>query len=280
MTPLMAAPRKAPFDSFQSALVTGASSGIGAALAQALLDRGLTVYGTSRQPARSSPRKDLRWLPLEAASPSGLNRFLQDQDEMLEEIDILVNNCGGGCFGDLTGLERETLSSQLQLLLITPMELTRVVLPGMRKRARGAVVNISSLAAEFPLPYQAPYSAAKGGLSQFTQSLMLTEENREIVFLDVQPGDIATAFNRQMDPGKRLPPGEARVWRKVEEELAAGPPPARVARDVMRALERGGSRRLRSGGFFQCRVAPLGLRLLPRSLFLRLIRHFYGIGHE
>jgi len=273
----MAALRKAPFSSYRSALVTGASSGIGAAIANAFLKLGLTVYGTSRTPPGKDAQEGLHWLTLEADRADGIRRFIGQNRDLLKEIDVLVNNCGGGCFGDLSDFREEVLTAQVQLLLTSPMELTRTVLAGMRERGRGAIINISSLAAEFPLPYQAPYSGAKGGLSQFTQSLMLTEPEREIIILDVQPGDIATDFNRRMAPGADLPERQARVWREVEHQLAAGPPAERVATDVVRALKRGRSRRLRTGGFFQCRIAPLGFRLLPRSALLGLIRQYYGI---
>jgi len=274
----MASAGLSPFPSFRTALVTGASSGIGAAIASSLADMGLTVYGTSRRPPQTHRSRAFSLITLDAASPQGLHRFMEENRGLLESVDVLVNNCGGGSFGDLPDLDASVLEEQVQLLLTSPMALTRAVLPGMRERGKGAIVNISSLAAEFPLPYQAPYSAAKSGLSQFTGSLILTETCRDLILLDVQPGDINTAFNRALARSEALSEQEARVWEEVERQLAAGPPPEVVARQIIRALAKGRSRRLRTGGFFQCHLAPLGTRLLPRSALLHMIRRYYRIG--
>jgi NAD(P)-dependent dehydrogenase (short-subunit alcohol dehydrogenase family) len=262
-----------------TALVTGASSGIGRAVAAALRQAGLTVYGTSRQPERvQNPVPGLHWLRFKGDTADGIQDLIKAQRELLSNVDLLVNNAGGSWFGELTELPEGGLKRQHRLLLDGPVELTRAVLPGMRERGLGAVVNVSSLAAEFPLPYMVPYSACKAGLSGFTRSLMVTERGTGVVLIDFQPGDIRTAFNANMVRQSSLNPAEERAWRRMEANIARAPGPEMAARDLMRALRRGRCSIARSGGFFQARLAPLGLRLLPHSVVRWAIRHYYRIG--
>ena len=261
---------------YQCALVTGASSGLGRAIAAALLDAGLTVYATARQPNSGRGDSRLHWLALDGSDSGQVASFISAQSQLLSKVDILVNNMGAGWFGPVEQWEEEELSASLRLLLESPVQLTAAVMPGMRERGRGVVVNVSSLAAEMPLPLQATYSAAKAGLSGFTRSLMLREGRGGIDFIDFQPGDLRTDFNRN---GKTRgeDAGQAAVWQRMEALLAKAPPPEQAARKLMRAIERGGSRVVRAGGFFQSQVAPLAMRLLPVWAQLAVIRRYYGL---
>jgi len=265
---------------YQTALVTGASSGIGQAIATRLLKEGLQVYGTSRQPEAAGRDPAIRWLAFDGGSRDGINQFIQGQANLLSNIDVLINNAGSSCFGSVDDLPTEAIASQHQLLLEAPVQLTRAVLPGMRLRGRGAVINISSLAAIFPLPYMATYSAGKAGLSAFTESLMLTEKGRGLVLIDFKAGDFRTAFNANTRRYGDLDASRGRAWQKLEAHLAAAPEPAQAAEDLVRALQRGRSRTVRSGGCFQAWIAPLGVRLLPRRLILWAIGKYYHLGGQ
>ncbi|MFO7724656.1 MAG: SDR family NAD(P)-dependent oxidoreductase [Oceanipulchritudo sp.] len=262
---------------YRSALITGASSGIGKALARALLLENVVVHGTSRQPTAGNRDPAVNWIPFNGASPAHLESFLKDNAKLLSSVDILVNSSGSSTFGELASIPEEALSGQLHLLLEAPVRLTREVLPAMRRRGGGAVVNITSLAAGFPLPYMAAYTAGKCGLSGFTQSLILTEKSRGITLLDFQAGDFRTAFNDHMSRRPALPQDEAVVWERVEHHLRKAPAPEKAATDIVRALRRGRSGVIRSGGFFQTRIAVLGMRLLPRRSLFHLIRSYYGL---
>ena len=261
---------------YQTALVTGASSGIGQALAEALLAAGLTVYGTSRHPGRQHDSR-IRWLAFEGASQEGLATFLQTHDDLLSKIDLLINNSGAGLFGSITDIPEERLSGQQCLLLEAPVRLTRAALEGMRQRGRGAIVNVSSLAALCPLPYLGTYSACKAGLSAFTETLRQTERDSGICLIDLQLGDFRTAFNAHMERFGEASAEKDAVWERLEANIAAGPDPSKAANDLLQALRRGRSRTVRSGGFFQCRLMPIWARVAPRPLFLWSIRKYYRL---
>ena len=264
--------------SYSTALVTGASSGIGLAVARKLLQSGLTVYGTTRNPGREGLDPDIRWLALEGSSADGLEAFVEENPELLANLDILINNAGSSLFGPIDALPIPELRKQLQLLLETPMELTRRVLPGMRQRARGAIVNVSSLAAVFPLPFMPSYSSGKAGLSGFTQSLILSERNTGVVIIDFQPADYRTSFNDNMQTHGAQTGAAGRAWQRMEDNLKAAPPPEKAAGNLVRRLARGRSGTCRSGGFFQAVVAPLGVRLLPKRLLMWAIARYYHLN--
>ncbi len=258
-----------------TALVTGASSGIGKALALALATKGYRVFGTSRRP--DSLPAPLLPLALDAASKADLHRFISTHGQLLTELDVLVNNCGSSLYGDVTRWDPEAIEGSLRLLLEAPVLLTRVALEGMRSRGRGAIVNVSSLAGEFPLPYMSVYSGAKAGLSAFTQSLMLTEKRAEIQLIDFQPGDYRTAFNERMGQPEALDEQERRTWQILERNCDRGPEAERAAADIIRAIEGGRSEVVRSGTLFQRAVAPFGKRLTSAGLRRRLMRWLYRI---
>jgi len=261
---------------YQTALVTGASSGMGKAFAAALAASGLKVYATSRNPDQQDS-SSYQWLPFEGASQKGLQTFISQHGECLRKVDILVNNAGSSSYGDLVRMEADDMRRQWQLLFHSPAVLTKEVLGPMRARGRGAIVNVSSLAALFPLPWMSVYSASKAALSQFTQSLQVTEDSQRVRLIDFQPGDYKTAFNEAMCPS--IPSGgpEERAWKRMQALLENGPSPTKAAHDLMQALNRRGHRRVRSGTWFQARCAPLGLRLLPTACLRRIIARYYGL---
>lgn len=267
---------------YRSALVTGASSGIGKAVARGLLRAGLEVTGTSREPERvqAGGLTGLHWVAFDGSSAEGVQAFIDGNRELLGKVDILINNAGWGVFGSLADALEESTGRQLQLLLEAPIRLTRAVLPGMRGRGSGAILNVSSLAAILPLPYMATYSAGKAGLSAFTQSLILGNEGAGVVLIDFQGGDFRTAFNERMTRASSLGRGEQAAWEQIERHLQSAPGPEMAARDMLRALERGRSGLVRSGGAFQKWIAPLGVRAFPVGLLLRAIRWYYKLPSQ
>jgi short-subunit dehydrogenase len=276
----MPRPGQAPPTPAATVLVTGASSGIGQAIAGSCLRRGLTVYGTSRDPEAEGLDPGVRWLPFDGASKTGIESFLAGNGSLLKEVNVLVNNAGSSRFGDPVAMSHAERESEWRLLFTAPVELMSAAVPGMRARGEGLIVNITSLAAVFPLPGMSLYAAAKSALSQYTRSLQLTEDSRRLRLVDLQPGDIRTTFNRSVTAAGTLSLGEERAWRKMESLMAAAPHPERVARDFLRILDGTGHAVVRSGGFFQCRIAPLGIRLLPETLLRRAIRRYYRIEAE
>ncbi len=251
---------------YPRALVTGASSGIGAALVAHLLADGVEVWGTARKAARMPSRPGFHAVTLDLADGDAAERaFLAAQAEAGGAFDLLINNAGYGVFAPVEAQPFATWAAQLDAMLTQTIRLSLLALPAMRARDRGAVVNVTSLAVEFPIPGMSGYNAAKAGLSAWSASLAFELAGTRVIALDLRPGDIRTPFNTGVvqTPGAAAPPDPrwARVWRRYEALHDAAPGPERVAADLARALRRGRSGVVRSGTFFQARLAPFLARL-------------------
>lgn len=262
---------------YQSALVTGASSGIGRAIAELFVQRGIQVTGTSRFPQAQPQDGSIRWIYFDGSSEGALEAFCDDNRSLLTNVDILINNSGSALFGKASEIPPDATEKESCLLTKSPVTLTGLVLPHMEKRGNGAIVNISSLAALFPLPYMENYSRCKAELSWFTQQLISGQGKKGVVILDFQAGDYRTAFNRNMTRYGGTDRQEERVWKQMERHIHHSPLPERAAQDILRALVRGKSGTIRSGSFFQSKIAPLGKQLLPGPVINWAIRKYYHL---
>ena len=153
------------------ALVTGASSGIGQASALALAGAGFEVVGTSRDTSRVAPLDGVTFLDLDVASDASAAAAVRQVVERFGRIDVLVNNAGVG----LTGAAEETSVAQAQAVfdvnVFGVMRMVREVLPHMRARRRGRIVNLSSVQGFIPAPYMAVYGASKHAIEGYSESL-------------------------------------------------------------------------------------------------------------
>lgn len=266
-------------DSYRTAFVTGASTGLGRAFTEMLLAEGVRVWGTSREVARLQPLQsaaDGAFTPLRLElgdGPAAEGVFLA-ADEAAGGFDIVINNAGFGVFGDFAGTEFAVWERQIGIMLTNTARLAHTALRRMRQRPvtlrRYALVNISSLAAEFPLPYQAAYNICKAGLTALNESLMMETAGTNVIVLDVRPGDYRTEFEGSVArPPQPTPDARRdRAWAAFERMMASGPPPAHAAEALRRALLRGRSDTVRTGRLFQATIAPF----LARFGSLRLKR--------
>src|SRR5262245_26610250 len=147
----------------RTALVTGASSGIGKATAVVLLARGYRVVGTSRRPQELSAgqRADgVEYLPLDLGDEASIELLAST----VGPVDVLVNNAGESQSGPLEELPGHALRRLFQVNVLGPVRLTQLLLPGMRERRFGRVVMVGSMLASFPLAYRSSYVASKAAL--------------------------------------------------------------------------------------------------------------------
>jgi short-subunit dehydrogenase len=246
-----------------------------------LLSEGVRVWGTSRDTARLS---DLASRHGPAFTPVALDLSAGAEAEAAlgragaeagGGFDLLVNNAGYGIYGEFAAVDAGAWIGQLDAMLGTSLRLAHAAYRGMRARGRGCLVNVSSLAAEFPLPYFSGYNVAKAGLSALSESLIFESRGTAVKVIDFRPGDYRTAFNQAM----QFPVGNAataRVWRKLDADFRGAPEPARAAADLRRALLENRSGIVRSGSAFQARIAPFLVRLIPESWRRVALARYFG----
>jgi short-subunit dehydrogenase len=272
---------------YPTAFVSGASSGLGRAFAEMLLAEGVRVWGTSREASRLAPlARAGAFVPvaLDLAAPAAAEAaWRRAAAEAGGAFDLVINNAGYGVFGDFAEVEAALWVAQLDAMLGTTLRLAHAAYGAMRARGRGCLVNVSSLAAEFPLPYMSGYNVAKAGLSALSESLVFESRGTPVIVLDFRPGDYRTAFNQAMRPAVSSPNGlpaaaapSERVWRRLEANLQAGPAPERAAADLRRALLDRRRGPVRSGSFFQARLAPLLARAIPAAVLRGVLARYYG----
>jgi len=264
---------------YPAAFVAGASAGLGAAFTDMLLAEGVRVWGTARDPARLAARANYFPVALDLAEAGAAEKnFRRAAEAAGGAFDLVIHNAGYGVFGPFATADFAAWQAQLDAMLVATLRLAHAALRPMLARNRGCLVNVSSLAAEFPLPFMSGYNAAKAGLSAFSESLILETRGTGVRVIDFRPGDYRTTFNQAMHRISTAPgPGESRVWPRLEANLRAAPPPARAAADLRRALLRGRSGTVRSGSFFQARLAPLLARFAPLALRRAALQAYYGI---
>jgi NAD(P)-dependent dehydrogenase (short-subunit alcohol dehydrogenase family) len=197
----------------RSAVVTGASSGIGLCIAEALLEKGARVYGLSRsEPGIAS--EQFRWIAADLSRSGDIDAAFRAIREREAQIDLLVNNAGVGLFGDIDAITPEAWAEVIGVNLMAAFLCTREVVPPMKRQRSGTIVNLSSVAGKRGFRGGSAYCASKFGLNGFSEALM--EELREfgIRVCSVCPGSTDTAFFRRagLNPPKRMDPAEiARV---------------------------------------------------------------------
>lgn len=201
-------------------VLTGASSGIGAALAPLLAAEGAQLLLVSRR-TNTIDVPGAHWLAADLADPASRPAIYQHALDTLGGVDILINNAGVGAYIPTDKVELETWRHMRELNLDSPIELTRLCLPAMRARRSGLIVNISSIAGVIPLPWFTLYSATKGGLLSFTHGLRMELDGSGVTTVAVCPGYVQTPFQSNVLAGK--PPAVLQSTRRfaVTPEVCA-----------------------------------------------------------
>jgi len=233
----------------RTCLVTGAAGGIGRAAVAALEAAGARVLAADRPGSGAALEHDL-------AEPGAAARLAADAGE----VDVLISNAGVGSFGDLAALGAADVEPLLRVNLVAPVELTRALLPGMLARRRGHVVFVGSIVGTVGRPREAVYSAAKGGLAVFAESLRAELGGSGVGVSLVVPVAVDTGFFT----ARGAPYGRSRP-RPV--------PPERVARELVEAIRRDRPEVVVP----RLLAVPMRLHGAAPRLFRRLARRFDGV---
>ncbi len=262
--------------------LTGASSGIGLAIAKLLAEEGHEVWGTSRDLARIPKLPRLQAIRLDLADRLSIENAFNSAVTEAGYFDVVINNAGAGHFGPAELLPVETITSQFQILVFGQIQLMQLALRHMQARGDGLIINVTSLASRLPVPFMAAYNAAKAAMASFTMSIQLELGNSGVHVVDLQPADICTEFNQGVIKSTKANPRYdtkvARTWEVVERNMKSAPPPDLVAQHVLRLVSAvRPPPRITVGDAFQSKIAPLIFRFLPQRLRLWGLKRYYQI---
>ncbi len=179
------------------ALITGVSSGIGKETAKLLVQNGFTVYGVSR---RMDKMKDLKafGINLRAMDVTNDDSMVQVVDEIHAaegQIDVLINNAGYGSYGSLEDVSMAEAKYQFEVNIFGLARLTQLVLPKMRERRSGRIINISSIGGSIGEPHGAWYHSTKYAVEGLSDSLRMELKQFNIDVVIIKPGAILTEWN-------------------------------------------------------------------------------------
>ncbi len=193
----------APIPSQPCALVTGASSGLGALFARKFASMGYhTILVARRKERMEALANELRTkhnvpvvvFPADLSQEGEIERTV-DYVGMIENLGYLVNSAGFGTVGKFATVESQKHVQMLNVHLMTTMRLSHAVLPSMLARHQGAIINVSSVAAFFPLPGGANYCATKAALVSFSRTLALELQGSGVQVQALCPGFVYTEFH-------------------------------------------------------------------------------------
>lgn len=254
-------------------VVTGATSGIGEAAAYRFAGMGARVVCVAR---RKSAAFDSVCADL--TDETQVQAAVDEIIAAYGRVDILINNAGGGISGPVEDAAPADVRRLFDLNFFGALCMIRAVLPHMRKQGRGVIINVSSVAAEFAIPFQAFYSASKAALSSLSEALRCEVSPFGIHVSCVLPGDVKTAFtaSRQKSiAGAAYGDRAARAVAAMERDERRGMPPEKVAKAIAAvAKRRDPPVKKVVGAKYKCFV--LLARLLPSRLINCILAKMYG----
>ncbi|MGH2956914.1 MAG: SDR family NAD(P)-dependent oxidoreductase [Solirubrobacterales bacterium] len=255
-----------------TALVTGASSGIGAAIAGELASRGHGVTLIARREERlrtlanelaAEHGTDAAGIACDLTDPAERDRLAGLLQEAGRSVEILVNNAGFGSRGPFATNDRERMLEMVRVNVEAVVDLTSRYLPRMVERGRGAVINIASTAAFQPMPGAATYSASKAFVLSFSEAIRTEQRGSGVSVTAVCPGPVRTEFTEAagMTGVEDTTPGV--IWMSAQE----------LARHAVDGAER--DKRVVVPGTLN-RAGALAGQHTPRALALPLIGRIWG----
>lgn len=262
-----------------SVLITGGTSGIGAAAAEALAKRGFQVYVTSRnEPPQPVPGS--KWVRMDVCDAESVASGVSEVLAAAGSIDHLVCNAGFGIFGSIEEVTDEAAQRQLDTNFHGVLRTLRAVLPHMREARSGRIALVGSLSGRAPIPFQAHYSASKAAVEALAMSLSNEVKDFGIRVSLIEPGDINTPFNDAMawEADEDSPYGDKirACEQVVRDSLPKAPGPEVIANVIVKALT--ASRpRFRYPAGPDSLLVPIARRLLPDWIALKLIADHFKV---
>jgi NAD(P)-dependent dehydrogenase (short-subunit alcohol dehydrogenase family) len=263
-------------------LITGISSGFGKQTAELLAGEGHSVYGTVRRDAEIDP--SVKGLRLDLTNIDSINQAVQTILQKEGRIDVLINNAGMHTGGPIETLPLEYIKLQMDTNFIGMVELTRAVLPHMRKQGSGTIINFSSIGGLMGLPFQSFYSASKFAIEGFSEALRMEVKQFNIKIILINPGDFHTSnsANRRnfMAPTDNNDPYHEQFLKTmeiIEKDEANGWEPKVLAAKLVKIVDCKNPRQRYIISSFEQKLAVALKYILPGKLFRMILEDHYKI---
>ena len=263
-------------------LLTGGSSGIGAATARLLVQAGMKVYAGSRRGTVETPMDGLVPVKMDVNDAAGTEAVVADILSKEGRLDAVICNAGNGVYGPVEGTTEEEARSQFETTFFGSLKTAEACIPVFRKQGYGRIITVASVMSILPLPYQSFYAAAKAALLSLTESLSMELAPFGIQCCCVLPGDVATGFTgaRKLNVAAQAQdsPYKERMARnlaKIEADEQGGMAPEVIGKAILQQLKRC-RMRVRVIPRLDYGLVGFLVRILPAAWRLKLVSLLYN----
>lgn len=269
-------------------LITGCSTGIGAAMARDLHRRGCVVYATARRPESLAAlaSEGLRTLALDVNDDTSIAAAMAVVQSEQGRLDLLVNNAGFSQVGAAIDLTREDLRKQYETNVIAPIAVTRAALPLLRAavaaNGKAVLANVGSIVGLFTTPFAGAYCSSKAAIHSLSDALRMELAPFGIRVVTIQPGGVRSAFGDHAEEALRLPdnsiykPVERGVHARAQAGQQGATPAEEFVVPVVDALLSAEPPAIVRGGKNSTKL-PLLKKLLPLSMFDAKLAKAFGL---
>lgn len=230
----------------KTAIITGASSGIGEATARYFAQQGWNVVLAARSEQKLQTMADelshgpgrVLVVPTDVTQSADMDNLIQQTLEYFGRIDALINNAGAGIIGTVAEMEMSDLEQLFRLNVFAPVALLQRVVPAMQRQGHGVIVNISSMTENMALPFMSAYAASKVALGYLTDAARLELKQAGIDVVNVIPGQTRTAFYENYTESGGTGEYDLSQILAEMENTERGVPPERVAQTIWNAVRK------------------------------------------
>ena len=263
-------------------LITGISSGFGKQTARLLAEDGHTVYGTVR--TETERTESVNYLKMDLTDHNSISETVSAVLEKEGRIDVLINNGGMHTGGPAETIPYEFIKLQMDTNFMGMVQLTREILPAMRKQGAGKIINVSSIGGLMGLPFQAYYSAAKYAVEGFSEALRMEVDKFNIKVIVINPGDFHTSnsANRRNFLAPELIDDQyyeqfEKTLSIIENDEGKGWEPIILARKMVKIVNSSNPRQRYIIASFEQKLAVVLKHILPGKLFRMILQDHYKV---
>lgn len=267
-------------------LVTGGSSGIGKSICLYLHSKGYTVYGTSRNPDKYKGDVPFKLIALDVLDAATITPALKTIVDVEGRLDVLINNAGIGMLGSIEDSTAEEVKEVFETNVYGILRTMQAVLPHMRERKSGLIINVSSIAGYMGLPYRGIYSATKASVHMITEAMRMELKPYGVHACVIDPGDFATNISENRRVAQAGRSGSVyvkeinRVEAMINAEVAHSSDPILMGKAIEKIIQTSNPDINYVVGKPMQKLSILVRRLVPKKWFEKIIASHYKMPNK